>query len=78
LRILLYGRLADAIDRQVEIDAPAGWSVANVREQLTARHPDAAEVLDRSRAVIAGSLVGDGRVLNDDDCVEFLPPVSGG
>jgi molybdopterin converting factor small subunit len=78
LRIRLYGSLADAIGREVTLEAPLPCSVGEVRRRLAARHAAAAGALERSRALIAGSFVADERELADADLVEFLPPVSGG
>jgi molybdopterin converting factor small subunit len=78
VKILLYGRLAEAIGPQVELDAAPGCSVGDVRIHLTVSHPDAAEALNRSRAFIANSFVADERVVGEAEAVEFLPQVSGG
>jgi molybdopterin converting factor small subunit len=78
VKILFYGRLADAIGRHVEIDAPQPCPVADIRLRLAARYPEAAVILDRSRACIASAVVADNHVAALDAEVEFLPPVSGG
>jgi molybdopterin converting factor small subunit len=78
LRVLLYGRLADAIEREVEFDAPVGASVGEVRRQLAERHPAASDSLARSRACVGNALIGDEHRLGEADQLEFLPPVSGG
>jgi len=78
LRIRLYGRLADAIGREVVLAAPLPCSVGDVRQRLAANHAAAAGVLERSRALIAGSFVSDEQSTADIDLIEFLPPVSGG
>ena len=78
MKILFYGRLADAIDRQIELDAPDGCSVADIRRRLAASYPDAAATLDRSRACVGSALVADSHAIAADEAVEFLPPVSGG
>ncbi|MFL6762896.1 MAG: MoaD/ThiS family protein [Sphingomicrobium sp.] len=78
LRILLYGRLADAIDREVELDAAEGSSIANLWNRLSTSRPSAATHLQRPRAVIGDRLVGDEHVVVVPERVEFLPPVSGG
>jgi len=78
LKILLYGRLGDAIDRQVDLDAPGGSSIGEVRQQLAARYRSLAGQLDRSRACVQGTLVDDDHRVAAGDNVEFLPPVSGG
>ena len=78
MKVLLYGRLADAIGREVEIDASAGCSVGEIRERLAINHPAAVDALSRSRALIGSDLVGDQRTLAANEVAEFLPPVSGG
>lgn len=78
LRIRLYGRLADAIGPEVDVDAPAEASVATVRELMVRSHPQAAHLLARSRACIGSELVADERMIAGSDELEFLPPVSGG
>src|SRR5207249_2847109 len=80
VKVVFYGRLADLIGPEVEIDAPSGCSVAELRDRLVARHPGAEQVLlnARSRACIGDAVVHDHHVLAASDRVEFLPPVSGG
>lgn len=78
MRILLYGRLADAIDRQVELDARAGSTVDQIRAQLKRAYPAAAAALAQSRAVIGDEAVENSRVPGPNDTLEFLPPVCGG
>lgn len=78
MKVLFYGRLADAIGRDIEIESGGACSVAELRRRVAASHPDAADALSRSRAVVASALVGDEHVIAPADQVEFLPPVSGG
>ena len=78
MKVLFYGRLADAIGRDIEIEAGRACSVAELRRRVAASHPDAADALGRSRAAIASVLVGDEHLIAPADQVEFLPPVSGG
>jgi molybdopterin converting factor small subunit len=80
MKILFYGRLADALGSEVDLDAPAGSSIADVRQRLATEHPGAANTLASGRvlACVAGSLVRDDYVIASNDAVEFLPPVSGG
>jgi molybdopterin converting factor small subunit len=80
MRILFYGRLAEAIAPEIELDNSAGRSVSQLREMLAAAHPDAAAILasKRSRACVGQVLVGEDHLIGAGDQVEFLPPVSGG
>ena len=79
MKVRLYGRLADAVGPQVELDVEAA-SVADVRRLVAERFPQTAATLasSRSRACIDGSIVGDDHRVFPGDAVEFLPPVSGG
>jgi molybdopterin converting factor small subunit len=78
LKILLYGRLAEAIGSEVELDTAPGCSIGQIRDRLAATYPAAAGALNRSRAFIANALVADGHVVDGREAVEFMPPVSGG
>ena len=80
MKVLFYGRLAEAIGPELEIDAPAGCSVAQLRDRLVAEHPQAEQPLRNRRALacVGDSLVHDTYVLRADERIEFLPPVSGG
>ena len=80
LKVLFYGRLAEAIGSELEIDAPPGCSVAELRERLIAERPRAEQPLRARRALtcVGDSVVRDTYVLQAADRIEFLPPVSGG
>ncbi len=80
MKVLFYGRLAETIGPELEIDAPAGCSVAELRDRLIAEHPQAEQPLRARRALacVGDALVRDSYVLKSADSVEFLPPVSGG
>jgi molybdopterin synthase sulfur carrier subunit len=80
MKVLFYGRLAEAIGSELEIGAPPGCSVAEVRDRLIAQHPDIEEVLSnrRAKACVADRLVPDDYLVGAGETVEFLPPVSGG
>lgn len=80
MKILFYGRLADAMGRELDIDAPTRSSVGELRQSLVDDHPELAGGLDskRARSCVADTLVGDDYRLAAGDTLEFLPPVSGG
>ena len=80
MKVLFHGRLADTIGPELEIEAPPGCSIAELRDRLIAAHPDAEQPLRSRRALafVGDALVGDTHVVNISDTVEFLPPVSGG
>jgi molybdopterin converting factor small subunit len=76
VKVLFYGRLADVIGRQVDVDSAA--TVGEIRSLLLTSHPAAGEALRKSRAFVADCLVTDERRLSESETAEFLPPVSGG
>lgn len=78
LKVVLYGPLADALGKQIDVEMPEGCSIAELRECLGDAHPRAASELDRSRAIIGSFAVKDDYRITASDQVEFLPPVSGG
>ncbi len=71
MRILFFGRLADGFGREVEVDAPAGSSIAEVRALLALDDPAV-------RACVGDRLVSDAFIVAPGEAVEFWPPVSGG
>ena len=80
MKVLFYGRLAEAIGPELEIGAVPGASVGDVRERLAAERPEAARVLRdrRSLSFVGDTIVRDDYRLAAGDTLEFLPPVSGG
>lgn len=80
MKVVFYGRLADAVGSEIDIEIPAGCSIGEVRRLLAAEHPAAAATLASRRALacVGGSLVRDDYLTSTEDQVEFLPPVSGG
>ncbi|HEV7658874.1 MAG TPA: MoaD/ThiS family protein [Allosphingosinicella sp.] len=72
-KIAFYGKLAERIVREIEIDLPAaGCTIAALRTRF--------EGLDRAtvRACVNDETVGEGHVVLPGDRVDFLPPLSGG
>ena len=80
MRVLFYGRLAEAIAPELQVDAASGSSIAELCDWLTDAHPEAEPILRsrRARACVGGALVDDDYRLGPSEAVEFLPPVSGG
>ncbi len=78
---MFYGRLADVIGREIELDVPAGVStVRDLRGMVAALYPSAAGDLERPRlrACIGDTIVSDDFPLAGVEAVEFFPPLSGG
>ena len=80
MKVLFYGRLAEAIGRELEVETPPDCSVAELRDRLAVDHPEVADVLRsrRARTCVGDRLVHDNYRLAQGDTPEFLPPVSGG
>lgn len=80
VKVAFYGRLAETVGTELDIEAPPGCSIAELRSKLIAQHPQAEDALrsKRARACVGDALVHDSYVLTATDRVEFLPPVSGG
>jgi molybdopterin converting factor small subunit len=80
VKVAFYGRLAEAVGTELDIEAPPGCSIAELRNKVIAEHPQAEEALRnrRARACVGDAIVHDSYALTATDRVEFLPPVSGG
>ena len=80
MKILFYGRLADAIGPELQLDGQSPCSVAELRDRLAEEHPHAQAVLQNRRALtcVGDRFVRDDHSLSAGDIVEFMPPVSGG
>jgi sulfur-carrier protein len=72
-KIAFYGKLAERIGREIEIDLPAeGCTIAALRARF--------DRLDRAtvRACVNDETVDEDHVVRAGDRVDFLPPLSGG
>ena len=80
MKVLFYGRLAETIGPELEIDAPPAVRSGNFATgslPSTRRRSSRFAAGGRS-ACVGDALVRDTYVLGPADRVEFLPPVSGG
>ena len=75
-----YGKLSAAFGPQVELTIEPPCTVAQVRRELIATHPDLAGMMSdkRVRPIVGDSIVPDAHELLPADELEFLAPVSGG
>ena len=80
MRIMFYGSLGERLGREVEIDPIVGNNtIAGLRHVLADLFPAASsDLLQRSRACVADTIVGDDQELAGTESVEFFPPLSGG
>jgi molybdopterin converting factor small subunit len=81
MKIFFFGRLAESLGREVDLDVPdAGCTIAELRTRLAGAMPAAADQLSSAtvRACIDQVMVtDDARVLPGHE-VAFVPPLSGG
>ncbi|OWK45133.1 Molybdenum cofactor biosynthesis protein MoaD / Molybdenum cofactor biosynthesis protein MoaE [Fimbriiglobus ruber] len=77
--MLLFAKLRDiaGADR-VDVELPAGATVANLRRALTTSYPDLASLLERCAIAVNHDFAVDDTVLGDRDEIAVIPPVSGG
>ena len=79
MQVHFYGRLAEIVGRDMEIDVGDDCSIAELREHLGAVNPHAAHLLGpQARACVGDAFVNENYVVRPGDRVEFLPLVSGG
>jgi molybdopterin converting factor small subunit len=80
MKVGFFGKLRDVLGDEREVAAEPGETVAGLRIRLAALYPEAAGDLlgTRTRACIAGTIVGEEAALAGQERIEFLPPLSGG
>lgn len=79
IRVLFFATLRDRTGlREENIDLPAGSTVADLRELVASRHPDAAPSLPTTLVSINREYAFPEDELHDGDEVALFPPVSGG
>jgi molybdopterin converting factor small subunit len=78
--LFLYGNLADAIGREVELDLAPGATVGEARRALAEQYPQLAAILARGgfRGCIDDAIAGDDAMVPAEATLSFFPPLSGG
>jgi molybdopterin converting factor subunit 1 len=77
--VRLFARAKDlaGCDR-LEIDLPAGATVADLRRRLIETRPALEGLLSRCAVAVNAEFAGEGQVLSEGAEAALLPPVSGG
>ena len=79
VHIRLYAGLQDMIGaRDIDMDLPAGATVARLREQLGEQYPVVQAFLPVLVCAVDEEYVPNEHVLREGDRVALIPPVSGG
>lgn len=80
MKITFYGRLAEAVGRELDLVVEEPCTITLLRQRIASSFPAAASLLEdrRVRACVMDELVPDDHRVGETDSVEFLAPVSGG
>jgi molybdopterin converting factor subunit 1 len=79
MKVLLFARARDLAGRpELEVELPAGATVAELRRRLGEFCPALAGLVQRSAFAVNNEYADDAAVLPADAEVALLPPVSGG
>ncbi len=79
LRVLLFAVLADRLGTDhVTVDLPAGTTVTDLLDRLSAQHAAVAELRGSLAVAVNHAYAAGDHVLHADDEVALIPPVSGG
>ena len=80
MKILFFGKLGEAIGREVAMDVDTEVTVAELRAFLAQRYPAVAADLcgPGLRACVGDTIVGEDFRIGPETAVEFFPPLSGG
>jgi molybdopterin converting factor subunit 1 len=79
VRVVAFARARELAGRDViEVELPAGATVAALRERLAAEAPALASFIQRCGVAVGGEYAVDGDAVPEGAEVALIPPVSGG
>ena len=79
MTILLFAAARDLAGADsIEVELPAGSTIAELRRELASRFPALSGLLAKSAIAVNHDFAEDDRVLRPADEVAVIPPVSGG
>jgi molybdopterin converting factor subunit 1 len=79
VRVLFFGILKDHLGTEQEtLDLPAATPVSAVLDQLRARIPHSGRLWESLAVAVNREYAAPSRILQEDDEIALLPPVSGG
>ncbi len=76
-RVFYFSVLRDKLGISEE-DVEFKGTISKLREKLKEEHPEVAELIDRVKFAVNEEYVGEDYVLEGDEKVAIIPPVSGG
>jgi molybdopterin synthase catalytic subunit len=79
ITVLLFAALRDLVgDGEIRIDLPEGSTADDLKARVSAEHPDAAALIDRSRVAVDRDFAPSDMEIRIGAEVALIPPVSGG
>lgn len=77
--VMLFAGLSDQVgERERQVELPEGAAVSDVLDDLKARFPEAAGLLEHCMVAVNAEYVDRRMPLRPGDRVALIPPVSGG
>lgn len=79
IKALFFASSRDIVgSRMLEIDLPAGSTVADLKHRLVEDHAGLSQISSSLSAAVNADYVDDSTRLEENDEVALIPPVSGG
>lgn len=79
ISLLFFARYQDVVEaRERTITVPGGSTVATVASELERLYPPLAGLLTHGRAAVNEEFADETTLLNEGDCIAWMPPMSGG
>lgn len=80
MKVRFYGKLADLLGHEKDVQIAAPCTVAELRAHVIAECNETGKSLadERVRACVSDTIVPESHVVEPGEVVEFLAPVSGG
>lgn len=79
VKVLFFATLRDSVGtRSVDIDLPAGTTIAGLEELLVARYPHLEKMRGSMLAAVDRVYAAREQVIPENAEIAFFPPVSGG
>lgn len=78
IKVLFFAGIREKMDREsVNVNAANG-TVNNLKQMLIEQYPEIADDVSRSMIAVNEEFVAEDTVLQENDVVAIIPPVSGG
>lgn len=79
MTVLLFAAARDRVGQsRVDVELPPGSTVATLKAELPAQHPELAGIAAKAVVAVDQEYVRDDMALRPDQEIALIPPVSGG